>query len=536
MIVLAALLTSCAESYPSIVDESVKARPDEVIPLEKEADLSPIMPTLSAPQFGFVTRGDGPLEAWDVSGRDAAETERVQKQWRDADFRVFAFQTQNINLFSHAIQGGVDMSQTDDKQYLGKDGAMDASSRCLLFNRVMHVTDPYLGRVRFEGDSRLASESGRPDDVTFYYRMTGQDLKYNFFTYYADDAVSNPDQASTYKRGYYVDEQGNQRQQLSCRVNIDGTQDLMHSFAYHTREQYQDRIDNFLKENLPKDQLNILTSKDAQNPLISSYNQILYSTATGHRSINPIFSLKHLLSRFNVSIKGQNTNSGSADEDFRNIVITQVIFRSPSGGEFIIAKDSWGDAVEDGHDIGESYLRDLEAGQIIQWDDVEDRKLKVGKGVPLRAEIFTDKDDPESAAFYAQIPKTDASGTAQRFWAEQTPFHVTKDTPVLLAKSIMLPPLESLSIELKGYFLKFTTTEDGQRRLHPTQPIIDYSVPATLRIAAEPQVFEPGKEYNITVYVYGLQHITVTVELGHWVEGNDGNPIEVNKDGEDENV
>ena len=84
--------------------------------------------------------------------------------------------------------------------------------------------------------------------------------------------------------------------------------------------------------------------------------------------------------------------------------------------------------------------------------------------------------------------------------------------------------------------MRFTTTEDGTRRPDPNQPIIDYSVPATIRIASEPKVFEPGKEYNITVYVYGLQHITVTVELGEWREGNNGEPIEVNKDGESEEV
>ena len=45
----ALLLTACAESFPSILDENVRVRPDEVVPQEQEADLSPIIPTLRAP-------------------------------------------------------------------------------------------------------------------------------------------------------------------------------------------------------------------------------------------------------------------------------------------------------------------------------------------------------------------------------------------------------------------------------------------------------------------------------------------------------
>ena len=513
------LLTACAESFPSILDENVQVRPDEVIAQEQEADLSPIMPTLNSPQFSFVTRGQGAFEAWDEDGRDAAETQRVRDAWQNADFRVFAYQTTNRNLLTGEGQGNVNLSETDDHQDEGKAGAANASGLCLLYNRVMHVTDPYQGRVRFIGADG--------EEQTYYYRITNQDRKYNFFTYYADDAVQNPQLTSTYKSERYtqVDAEGkeHQRQQLTCPVRIDGSQDIMHAFAYHTRQKFEDRVSELKDiQHLPKDQLNVLTSPD-------SYNQILYSTATGHRSINPIFQIRHLLSRFNVQVKGVNPSEHDEgdDSDFRNLIITKVSFKSPSTGTLTIAKDEWGDPVSEGN-IGDSYEREVKDGAIIRWDGVTSRLLENGRtalslgqnmGSKLYAPVITDKDTPDGAALYATIPLSDPTGICQRFWKEETPFHVIETNPVLLTRSILLPPMESFGIELEVYYLNYTD-KDGSRHLNPDSPLLSYVIPATIKLSAEPFVFEAGSEYTINIYVYGLQHISVEAVFGSpWKHG-----------------
>ena len=521
------MLTACAESFPSILDENVQARPDEVVAQEQEADLSPIMPTLNAPQFSFVTRGQGAFEAWDEDGRDASETQHVRDAWQNADFRVFAYQTTNKNLLTGEWQGSVNMSETNDYQDEGKAGAANSSGLCLLYNRIMHVTDPYQGRVRFIGSGQ--------EEKTYYYRITNQDRKYNFFTYYADDAVQNPHLASTYRSESYtqVDAEGKerQRQQLTCPVKIDGSQDIMHAFAYHTRQKFENRVSELRDiQHLPKDQLNVLTSPD-------SYNQILYSTATGHRSINPIFQIRHLLSRFNVQVKGVNPSEQNAgeDSDFRNLIITKVSFKSPTTGTLIIAKDEWGDPVEEGN-IGDSYERDVKDGALIRWDGVTSRLLENGRtvlqlgdnmGGKLYAPIITDKNTAESAALYATIPTSDPTGICQRFWKEETPFHVSEEYPVLLTRSILLPPMESFDIELELYYLNYTD-KGGYRHLNPDSPLMPYVIPATIKLSAEPLVFEAGSEYTINIYVYGLQHISVEAIFG--APWNHGGTITVDED------
>lgn len=529
------LLVACSESFPSILDENVQVRPDEVVTTEREADLSPIMPTLNAPQFSFVTRGIGPFEAWDQEGRDAAETQKVHEAWQNADFRVFAYQTVNRNLLTGEVQGEVNMGETNDYQDEGRAGAANNSGVCLLYNRVMHVTDPYQGRVRFIGDN--------DEEKTYYYRINNQDRKYNFFTYYADDAVKNPELASTYTRSTYTttDAEGRsqQREQLSCPITIDGSQDIMHAFAYHVRDggghSFNAQVENLKAQNLPKDFLNVLTAPE-------SYNQILYSTVAGHRSINPIFRIRHQLSRFNVQVKGINTaNQEDEESDFHNIIITKVSFLSPNTGTFYIAKDEWGDPVSEGN-LGEKYEDDVEKGRLISWDGVSSRqlengrtavKLEANKGKWLYATVLTDKEIAESAALYESIPKSDPTGVTQKFWAERTPFHVTEETPVLLTESILLPPLESYNIEFEVYYLNYTN-KGGERHLNPDAPLLRYIIPATIKLSAEPYVFEPGAEYTINMYVYGLQHISIEAVFGSpWKHGG---TIKVDEDELENNV
>lgn len=525
----ALLLTACAESFPSILDENVRVRPDEVVPQEQEADLSPIIPTLRAPQFNFVTRA-----RLDTEGRPFDSWETDSKHWQDAKFHVFAFQTKN------SYGGNVDMSQTQDFQDEGRDGA-SKNSLCLLYDRIMHVTDPLSGRVRFVEDKGEYQGDVNDPEKTYYYRINGQNLKYNFFTYYADNAVTS---------GYRTNAD---RTQLLCDIKIDGTQDILHAFAYHKRVDYDTFVSDLESQNLPKDFLNILTAPD-------SYNQLLYTSASAHRNINPIFNIRHLLSRFNVNVIGHYTTDNAEERkrkerdlsDFHNIIITDVSFEVPNKGTFLIADTVWGGWVEKEGNIGDSYTALLEAGGreeeyggLIKWNRSQLEHLK--------AIMKSDKDAEENKAIYADIPREDVRGRAQEFWKEETKtFRVKSEEPAsLLEQSILLPPSRDIRIRLRGFALNYTqvalpkmdtqgnpvTDDNGNpvytysTELNQKEPLLSYELESVIKLGDPSKVFEPGKEYTVNIYVYGYQNVYIEALFGSkWEEGEYIPPVNADDD------
>lgn len=480
------LLVGCRESYPSIADPNAN-EVDEVIPSESEADLTPIMPTLNSPQFSFVTRaeggGTGPFESW----------EEDREHWLGADFHVFAYQSTN------SYGGHLDMTATSDGQQ-DKEGAF-STSPCLLYDRIMRVSDPMQGSVRFveEGIEPNGYKRGTLSDAsqTFYYRINENTKKYNFFTFYADDAVQK--EGGQFFKHY--------KDTITCRIRINGRQDIMHSFAYHKRQDFERQVED-LTGILSKDQMNVLTAPD-------SYNQMLYSTVTGHRGINPIFRIRHLLSKFTVNVLGKKNTSGDASSnpsmDFRNIVISEIRFRTPSTGTMYVARDDWSRPVGSSKESGEEYERQVNAGEIIKWDAPSDHLL----ATVLNNRRYIDGIEDQA---YQHIPgyRTDSL------------FHVLSTDPLPSIKPILLPPVDSFYIELKGYFLNYLNGQDGLV-LNPERPVIGYDFDSKIKLSVAPYRFEPGKSYTINIYVYGLQHINIEALFGQpWIQVD--KPIEIDED------
>lgn len=490
------LLIGCRESYPSIADPNAN-EVDEVIPSESEADLTPIMPTLSSPQFSFVTRaeggGTGPFESW---GED-------REHWLGADFHVFAYQTTNS-------YGGVvnmeatDDGQLDDKEKNERNGAF-SDSPCLLYDRIMRVSDPQQGSVRFVNRIQDANgyNHGTSIDTIYYYRINANTKKYNFFTFFADDAVQK-ENGSFFKR--YKDN-------ITCRIKINGRQDIMHSFAYHLRSDFEDQVEK-LSGILSKDQMNVLTAPN-------SYYQMLYSTVTGHRGINPIFRIRHLLSKFTVNILGKelNESKGATDslkisEDFRNIIISEVRFCVPSTGTMYIARDEWGHPATSGKDLGEEYERQVANGELIIWDSSTDT---LAATIHNNRRTINGEEDP----VYQNI----------RNYQTKNLFHVLStetDSSSIAIDPILLPPIDSFYIELKGHYLNYLKGQEGQ--LNPKEPILEYNLPPSLvKLSVAPYRFEPGKAYTINVYVYGYQHVNIVARLDkNWIQVD--TPIIVDED------
>lgn len=458
------LLISCRESYPSIADPNANDV-DEVVPSESEADLTPIMPTLSSPQFSFVTRaeggGTGPFESW----------EEDREHWLNADFHVFAYQTMN------SYGGQVDMTTKSDGQH-DKEGAF-STSPCLLYDRIMRISDPEQGSVHFINP---ASPQENEQNATFFYHLDGQNLKYNFFTFYTDNA----------KVGSY----NHEKDAITCGIKIDGSQDIMHSFAYHDHSDFDKQV-NSLSSVLKRDQLNVITAS-------GSYGNLLYSTVAGHRGINPIFRIRHLLSKFNIKVRGGNSESDSPDQDFRNIIITEVYFETLNKGILYVAKDEWGHLENDS--AGLSYEKQIAAGELIEWDKNQPDNLYVKIRNYQRNDM---------ANIYEIIKDSLKSQNAPFF-------HVNDTTLIPLSeKPILLPPLSSYIIHIKGYFINYL---NGTHDLNESEPLKKYHLGeekgVEISLSVPPFHFQPGNDYTINITVYGLQHINIEATiLPQWQNG-----------------
>lgn len=487
---LAGVLWSCSESYPSIA-EPIEKRSDEVVTTERESDLIPIMPTLDAPEFHFTTRGLGPLDEWD---KDKAD-------WAKANFHVFAFQTSNN------YGGSVDMTDYHDYQDLGKVGTTK-NNGCLLYDRIMKVVDPEQQKMHF-----VDKEDGT-NEMLYYYRSTpNRYQKYNFYTYYTDDAELGTLQPST--------------TEIKRDITIDGTQDIMHGFAYHTREEYSKMIDDMTKH-VQKDQLNLFTA--------DGYNQLLYSAAAGSHSINPTFHINHLLSKFHINVAGRNNSADKQKSDYKNVIITKVYIKAPTEGTLLIAKNDWGNSVEAGKNIGDSYQEQVAKGELITWNNSDQ---------DIFPAIKSNKD--QFTSFYEQeLANLPESVSLNNFIeAASHPFHVTSDKDdketmefgTQLTDPVLLPPMQQYELYIESFYKNYYINEKNQKVLDEKNPLIYHPLHHTIKLSIDtdnkpldPELvktgeqvrkkFEPGKEYTINVYVYGIQQIYIETLFGNqWING-----------------
>lgn len=443
LISLPVLLWACEESYPSI-NEILPEHPDEVYPKEGEENLRvPIMPSMSDPQFSVVTRGGGVFESWD----------KDPDRWKQAIFHLFAYSSPNKYNPSPANMTDRNDHQTDPNMNLG--------TSCLLYDRTMRITN----RI---GDVQLFTTPDALNEYKFYYPINEQNRKYKFYCYYADDAAGDLEYSSD---------------TLGVPITIDGYQDIMHSFAYHTKEEYNKFISNL---DTTHQATKVLTGGGMDN--------MLYSTTSGHRGINPIFRINHMMSRFNIKVQGAGSEDGSiADGDYRNVVITGVEIKSPYRGHLTIANDRWTE---------ETYLQALNDRHVLWWDTITHY-------IPLR--MFTDSLTGARSSLYNDVNFPLKPGASH--------FTLKDKNPRDLGESMVLPAVKKLRVRLKSFYLNLVN-DQGRLSLQPNQPVVYESPEYDVQLRDPSQSFEPGKEYTIAIYVYGIQTISIRAVLqDEWKEG-----------------
>ena len=432
-------LAGCRESYPVLNledEENIK----EIYPENSESGRVPIVPTLTDPQFELITRGVGAFGPWETD----------HEKWMNAEFHTYALLGSNRFSTSDS-QGVIDYRNTDETHRLLWDQKMKISGNDL--------------NVKFYDD--LGHET------TKYYSISHQNWKYNFFTYYVDD----------------IDVKGKENvtaDEVKVTFDMDGSQDILHAVAYHTKEQFEEGIRN-LTDNEDK-------------PLHEYREELLYTTMAGHRGLHPIFNVSHLLTRLDFMIKGAIATSGG-EEGYKRIVVRSVTVEVPGQSRtatLTIAKDAWSDSTV--------YKADLEANRVIEWkqDKTEQYTMKLAQR-------------PVSEDY-------DWGDEAKRYSEDDSQFHISDTKIAALGEPIMLPPSDLFKVMLYTDMLDMVPSTESPSGYEIKKVIslapIEYNVSYK-----EDEPFMAGHAYTIIINVYGVQSIKGSLTLNAWIGHNSGDLI-----------
>lgn len=273
---LIVMIVSCNGNFESY-DDGNNNPPDVTSPEDYRRNVN-ILPTLSDPQYSIQPpRGSGIFDDFD----------KDKEHWLDTRFNVFGLLTGN------GVGGKADYvaAQGGDRHY------------AVLWNQRMGISDP-------QGHTVFYDSSDQP--VVCKYSSSDKLYRYKFFLLGTDglDADLRVENNT-----------------IVARMNLDGTNDVMHSFAYHTDEQYSQGV-----AQLPNDE----TTK----MFLEGGKDNLYNRLSGNRGFHPIFNVKHLMSRFEVRVKGANPPADRSC-DFLRVFIKDVQIKAAKRIDVVVADDRW---------------------------------------------------------------------------------------------------------------------------------------------------------------------------------------------------
>lgn len=420
-------LCGCSPTYPESYDDDDNG--GVVQPNDRNLDSVLIQLSLTDPLYAVETRGAGSFGPW---AKDSAH-------WKEASMRLYAFSTDN------GIEGGVDYRR---------------DTLCLLDDQVAHIIDEF-------GQLWLYGQDG--GHTYRYYRKTQPNTRYKFFMFHADDAVVGEPLYS-----------GNT---LSRHILLDGSQDLIHAFAYPTETQSREAAA-------------MLRMKDADAA------RYLYGYRAALSGLNPILHVQHLLCQMDVCVIGQpvNTDEGRYKYQYQMMVVDDIAFTAARGGTLLVASDAW---------ERDSYLADLDAGNVFRLDDTQ-----VGYRCRLRS-------NPVAANGWTRLYNRDVDFDAIRRqmvdggWIDESSayYHLNGRSGVqdtLTSCPLLLPPQKEYILNIGGCWADIG--KDGTCRLQklPVNPI---------RVASiDGKGFRRGHHYTLILTMYGPQKMGLGGLLDEWVE------------------
>ena len=495
---MAMVTAGCSSAYNEYYEE-VKVPDTNVTNGEDgETFTDEIIPTLSDPHYEIrATKGAGPFEPY---SQDA-------EHWLNAPFHTFALMTEN----SRNGQGSVNYAATDDTHRLLWDV-------------------PYF-MENAQGGGHFHESYDRESNAVPRYYNEHKDYRYKFFIVHADDNVRwSTGLNATTKRVTY-------------KVSLDGRQDLMHAFAYHTKEQY-----NAAVAQLPADRTTALFLSGNKPEGSAVENEYIYSGMSGNRGIHPIFNMNHLLTRLRIRVQGVAMEDEVENGYFFNL-IDGVTIKAPGEATLVVADDDW---------ERDEYKRAVAAGELLEADETTMKDYESMVENRPMSETGTEY-GVNFVMLDEEYRNAKPSGTA--IYDETVAYHHVKSTESeYLSEDIMVPPMESYKLVWKGRYLFTSRDESGkvrlgrEKRFHLTPvyndegEIVDWETPSdalesdyyravssdhTIDMKDDngnPVKFEPGKTYTINLFVYGNSEIGLQiVPEVKWEEGGD---IERGKDGE----
>lgn len=425
---LAALaLCGCSPSFPSSYNDDGD---DGVVrPNDRNVDDAPVLLSLSDPLYAVETRGAGSFDPWSLDSL----------HWKNAVMYVYAFATDN------GIEGGADYYR---------------DTLCLLNNQAARIQDEF-------GQLYLCSANG--ERMYCYYKQTQPNTRYKFFMYHVDDAPMG--------RPVYT---GNT---VSRYVSLDGTQDLIHAFAYPTETQSAQAAAT-LK----------MSESDAA--------RYLYGYRAGLSGLNPILNVQHLLCQMDVCIVGQpvNTDEGKYRYQYQMMAVDDISFTAAKGGTLMVANDGW---------ERDSYLEDVKNGKVFSPDHaVKEYKCQLRMN-PMQNNAWTrlyNRDVDFDAVRQQMIDEGKISGSSVYYHLNNR--SGVRDT--LTVRPMLLPAQMEYVLDIGGYYADIDSEGNCVIRDLPLNPI---------RVAsADGKGFLCGHHYTLILTMYGLQKIALSGLLDEWVE------------------
>lgn len=397
------------------------------------------------------SRSMGPFEKWSEDST----------RWLNADFYTYAFETGNS---------------------FGGEANYDGISDVMTHQR-MRIQNA-------DGELKFLDYNGRPEEK---YYSKWRSRRYKFFTYYTDDAILGEITASKTK--------------ITQPVTINGKQDLMHGFAYHTDEELALLV-NSMPDN---DETKLFTNGDGGR-------DYLYSGVAGNRGIHPQFHLKHLLTRFNVEVQGVIGDSEKR-YSFLQVLIDSVSIEAPAHGTITIANDLWNDE--------QTYVSEFENRNILTWG-----KETQSYGLDIISQPMANSSYLPNVDFESLRQQVEELGIP----TTKTYHQVSSMDAKPLCDPILLPSVDSLLILTLGYrHVYYDQDEYGNWILNKEKTReSEFRQPYRLVLDKAHRPYRPGETYSIKIRIYGPEQISVDVLSGeHWSNGGNVN-LDTDKDGSDE--
>ena len=337
------------------------------------------------------------------------------------------------------------------------------------------------------GNGTVDAPQGLDAHEPFFYKEnpeTSQPIAYSFFGYYVDDAIADPNPVVTPAGSaptYNVD--GSVAAEPAAfgtikldGLSLDGTQDIMIAATDKevdalARSRYLDQ-EHYGTTELTDDDLGEYVAPE-----------LIYSSHAARRGINPDLIFEHQLSRVTFYVKKGGTVPSS------DLVIAGIDLFDYVEGDLTITAGKSG--------TENTGLEPKNGGAAIDWDfeDAWKEDLKI---------------NPADANLLKYIKTVRTSKDINVTLTDETEeFHPTKEYKPFGQSVLVFSGRQKLDMVLK--IIQANATAPGYR---------PYKTHLEIENAPDkndmPVKFEPGKNYNVYLTVYGLEEVRISVTLTEW--------------------